>query len=269
MSATRILKRRRDALNILDTIFNNKKHCLLVHYSCESFYNRPDGHSPRITSIAVRNLASGQTKSFSIHQYAEIKKFSPPDITNKYDIFETEMLEAFYSFINENKNLTWIHWNMRDINYGFEAIGHRFRVLGGNQIQIESGNLIDLASLLIDIYSVQYVGHPRLENLIKMNDISLIDFLNGEAEAKAFEDREYVKLHQSTLRKVEIFSHVLWRLEDGSLKVCSGWFDVCKLYPQMWFEKIKTHWVSTLISIIVGIAGFYYYAKDFWAFLFN
>jgi len=38
----------------------------VIHYSCESFYDRPNGASPRITSIAVRKLDSGQTLSFSI-----------------------------------------------------------------------------------------------------------------------------------------------------------------------------------------------------------
>lgn len=27
--------------------------------------------------------------------------------------------------------MNFLHWNMRDINYGFAAIEHRFSVLGG------------------------------------------------------------------------------------------------------------------------------------------
>jgi DNA mismatch repair ATPase MutS len=263
MSATRILKRRRDALNVLDDdVFNNKKHCLLIHYSCESFYDRPDGSSPRITSIAVRNFSSGQTKSFSIHQFAEIKRISPSDININYDACEKEMLESFYSFVNKNINSTWIHWNMRDSNYGFEAIAHRYRVLGGDPIQIESVNLVDLASLLIDIYTTKYVEHPRLAKLIEMNKITAINFLNGASEAKAFDDGEYVKLHQSTLRKVDIFSNILGKIEDGSLRVNSDCFNLYKLYPQIWVEKIQTHWGYALFSIIASIVGF-------WVFLFN
>ena len=41
--------------------------------------------SPRITSIAVRNLESGQTDSFSIHQIAEEKKLPFVEISNHYD----------------------------------------------------------------------------------------------------------------------------------------------------------------------------------------
>ncbi|MBC1300093.1 hypothetical protein GNF11_35475 [Nostoc sp. UCD122] len=58
---------------------------IVIHYSCESFYDRPDGSSPRITSIAVRNLESGQTTSFSIHQVAERKGFSAIALEQHYD----------------------------------------------------------------------------------------------------------------------------------------------------------------------------------------
>ncbi len=55
----------------LDSVFADAANTWVIHYSCESFYDRPNGASPRITSIAVRRLDSGQTLSFSIHQVAE------------------------------------------------------------------------------------------------------------------------------------------------------------------------------------------------------
>lgn len=65
------MKQRQKALNKVTELINNSENVVIIYYSCESFYNRSDGSSPRITSIAVRNLASGQTTSFSIHQMAE------------------------------------------------------------------------------------------------------------------------------------------------------------------------------------------------------
>ena len=89
---------------------------------------------------------------------------------------------------------------MRDLNYGFEAIENRYRVLEGRPESIEDDKKYDLARLLIDIYGNGYVGHPRLEKLIEKNKISTRDFMDGQLEAAAFANKEYVKLHMSTLK---------------------------------------------------------------------
>ena len=68
--ASERLRHHREGKKQLVKIINNPNDVVVIHYSCESFYDRPDGTSPRITSIAVRNLATGQTESFSIHQIA-------------------------------------------------------------------------------------------------------------------------------------------------------------------------------------------------------
>lgn len=52
-------------------IDKNPENHLIIHYSCESFYGIIDGHTPRITSIAVYAYATAQTDSFSIHKTAE------------------------------------------------------------------------------------------------------------------------------------------------------------------------------------------------------
>ncbi len=79
------VQKRKQAKSQLSELSNKTDQVIVIHYSCESFYDRPDGSSPRITSIAVSNLESGQTKSFSIHQIAEIKKFSASALEEHYD----------------------------------------------------------------------------------------------------------------------------------------------------------------------------------------
>lgn len=61
-----------------------------IHYSCESFFDDLDGRSRRITSIAVMNLKTGQTNSFSIHQVAEVTRVQPSDIVSQYDSLERD-----------------------------------------------------------------------------------------------------------------------------------------------------------------------------------
>jgi hypothetical protein len=41
----------------LDELFQRPEHAVVIHYSCESFYDRENNpRSPRVTSIAIRNL---------------------------------------------------------------------------------------------------------------------------------------------------------------------------------------------------------------------
>ena len=114
-------RQRKSAYEALAALFKNPQNAVVVHYSCESFYDRPDGRSARITSIAARHLDSGQTKSFSIHKIAELKQVPFGDVSNRYDELEREMLAEFFRFAEAHQRCTWMHWNMRDINYGFQA----------------------------------------------------------------------------------------------------------------------------------------------------
>lgn len=199
----------------------------MTHYSCESFYDRTDGRSPRITSIATRKLDSGQTISFSIHQVAELDGIDLAGITEHYDALEKKMLDAFFAHVGNHRSMKYLHWNMRDINYGFAAIEHRYRVLGGNPaFIIPDENKFDLARLLIDIYGVGYTGHPRLTTLLETNKIQPRDFLNGASEAEAFDQGNYVGLHQSTLRKVDIIANLAGRVRDRSLKTNTTWWEM-------------------------------------------
>lgn len=237
--------------------------CLLIHYSCESFYDIKDGRTPRITSIAVRNFKSGQTYSFSIHKSAELKKLNIEDITDRYDELERDMLEEFYDFVKTKVDYIFFHWNMRDINFGFQAIEHRFRILEGAPTVVSEANKVDLARLLVAIYGKGYAPHGdggRLHSLIEMNRITDRDALKGVEEARAFEDAEYVKLHQSTLRKVDVMANILDRALDGSLKTNSTWREMHGFHPSVVVEYVTQHWIFVLLSafaVVISVVGFF------------
>lgn len=237
-------------------IDNKRDNCLIIHYSCESFYEIADGHSPRITSIAIANLFSSQTDSFSIHMIAEEMKYDLNNFENEYDIVEKQMLDNFYDYVKEHKNCIWVHWNMRDVNYGFQAIEHRYKVLGGIPIIVENSKKVDLAKLFIDFYGKNYIGHPRMTELIKLNNLTHKDFLDGAAEAEAFQKKEYVKLHQSTLRKVNIFADFLDLSLQGKLKTCSKWYEQYGYSAQGLYEHCCNTWwiqfIFTILNLLVG-----------------
>jgi hypothetical protein len=258
MSKTlRRIKTHRKAKNIINGFYDNDSHCLLIHYSCESFYDIKDGKTPRITSIAVRYLNTAQTKSFSIHKVAELKQIPIDQINGSYDQLEKEMLKDFYKFVGEHKDYKWIHWNMRDINYGFEALKYRATILLTKTYDIKDENKFDLARLLIDKYGKGYSSHPRLPSILEMNKISSKHWLNGDEEAKAFDDKEYVKLHQSTLAKVDVMENILKMTAEEDLKTKSKLRDIYGINPQGLFELAKDHWLYSLmligISAILGV----------------
>ncbi|NLY02140.1 MAG: hypothetical protein GXY83_39150 [Rhodopirellula sp.] len=246
---------RKAAKDELADLLNDATRAIIIHYSCESFYDRPDGASPRITSIAVRNLASGQTSSFSIHQIAERQNVPRDEIETKYNALEKTMLEEFYSYVEARKDYRWVHWCMRNVNYGFAAIAHRCKVLGGTPVDIPESRLYDLARILIDLFGPGYVGHPRLTQLMEVNSISNLDFLTGADEADAFVKKQYVRLHQSTLRKVDVMSNIIGRLAAGTLKtqarkreIYGSWIGYCT-------EIVRDHPATVIITLLASIAS--------------
>jgi hypothetical protein len=245
-------KAQQEAQAKLDGLFAYAPHVWVIHYSCESFYDRPNGASPRITSIAVRSLESGQTISFSIHQVAEERGVAFVEIEQQYDDLERHMLDTFYQHVGSLRGMKYLHWNMRDINYGFAAIDHRYRVLGGEPSPIDDNQKFDLSRLLIGIYGVGYIGHPRLGKLLEKNNIQPRDFMTGEQEAAAFDNRNYVSLHQSTLRKADVIANIAERAHNKQLKTNTTWWE-------MHGGRIKTFidWVADnkLISFGIAVAG--------------
>lgn len=234
-------------------IDNTPENYLIIHYSCESFYGITDGHTPRITSIAIYSYATAQTDSFSIHKTAEKKHVPVCRIETSYDELEKEMLEEYFTYIQEHRSYKWIHWNMRDINYGFKAIEHRYEVLGGVPICIDDSNKIDLARLFIQCYGVNYIDHPRMEKLLNLNNIQAKDYLRGADEAAAFSAKEYIKLHQSTLRKVDVFADLLNRAIQNTLNVKTKWYEIYGISPQGLFDFLREKWWIQLLMYIVTL----------------
>ena len=91
--------------------------------------------------------------------------------------------------------------------------------------------------------------------MIEKNRITDKDFLSGADEATAFENNEYVKLHQSTLRKVDILANIAERSDNGTLKTNSTWKDLYGNYPEALGEFIKEHWVISIIVFILTVIG--------------
>ena len=247
--------RFKSSTSILRKLFETPYNVLFIHYSCESFYDRPDGTSPRITSLAVRFLGSGQTVSFSIHQQAELEGVATDLISERYDQLEKKMLDAFYKFIERFSGCQWIHWNMRDANFGFEAIAHRYRVLGGEAKEILYSNKVDLARAMHDVLGPNYIEHPRFYNLLKRNHMVPRNLLSGEEEARAFENSDYVRFHQSTLSKVDALMNLAEAAIMDRLRCNNGYFKRRGLTVSTVVLIAKDHPFFAAISIAAAVVG--------------
>lgn len=251
--------RRKRVRAELDRVDESRRQALIIHYSCESFYGKEDGYSPRVTSIAVRNFQTAQTQSFSIHKIAELDGVSPDKISENYDEPERKMLNEFFDYLRTLPAHHFVHWNMRDINFGFQAIEQRYRVLGGDPIVVDDNYKFDLARALVTLYGKNYAPHGdagRMHSIMKLNKITDRDALTGAEEAAAFDNAEYVKLHQSTLRKVDIISNILERTIDKEIKVASTFFDRTDYHPAALIEYVKEHWVWSTVVIFGVVFAF-------------
>ncbi len=203
----------------IEFLKNNINQLIAIHYSCQNLNDFNEGYSPRITSIAVLHLGSGTMHSFSIHLIAEIKKIDRDQIENHYDELEAEMLSNFYSFVKDHQDHNWLHWNMSNINYGFETIEHRYRVLTDKfPPKINDSKKYNLSSLISGIYGNHYVDDPKMPKLMDLNGGKHRDFLNGKEEVEAFEKKEYIKLHKSTMCKVYFFQSMFHKLIKRKIK---------------------------------------------------
>lgn len=197
----------------------------IIHYSCQSLYDDNEGLSPRITSIAVSHFATGQTVSFSTHAIAENLNIERDSVRERFDEIEFRLLTEFYAFVRDRRDKHWIHWNMRNLTYGFEHLEHRYLTLeGDNPVVIAVERRINLNDMIKDRYGDDYVSDPKMMSLMELNGGKHRNYLTGLEEVEAFDRCEFIRMHSSTLCKVEFFGDATRAMIGGKLQTKSkGW----------------------------------------------
>lgn len=254
---TPTLESRKQAKDDLKKISGNPGNALIIHYSCEGLSDHPDGRSNRITSIAIKRFDNGQTESFSLHREAELAGIPYDKIADSFDQLEASMLTGFYAFVQKHPNHKWVHWNMRDSAYGFQAIDHRAEVLKVPAVVVEDKEKTDLSRNLINIYGKNYIGHPRQQKILELNNVSLLDFLTGEQEALAFAESRFIAMHRSTLRKVAYHEELLRLTISDTLKTNSRFWHLHGKSPKGFILFFKEHWAWSLFTIVATAIAFF------------
>jgi hypothetical protein len=212
--------------DFFEEVENHPERFYIIHYSSQSLFDAEAGeHSPRITSVVVRHYQSGQTVSFATHTSAEILGIDPADIEAKYDQVEKDLLTKFYDFARDRRERYWVHWNMRNVVFGFEHLEHRYRKLTGLEppsIPVEVR--VNLNDVLKRRYGEDYVGDPRMPTLMDLNGDRVQGFLTGKEESEAFKNKDFIRMNNSTIAKVGFFSYVISASIKGKLKTAGKGF---------------------------------------------
>jgi hypothetical protein len=226
----------------------------VIHYSCQSLYDDNEAAlSPRITSIVISDYATGQTISFSTHSIAEKLHIPREKVQERFDEVEKTLLDEFFGFIRERRDKYWVHWNMRNLTYGFEHLEHRHLVLEGVSapvVPIE--RRLNLNDLIAERYGGGYAKDPKLTSLMELNGGLHRHFLSGKEEVQAFQNNEFLGMHNSTLSKVGFLASVIRKLERGRLRTAANGLGV---FLDRAFESRSAKaigFVGTAITIGVG-----------------
>ncbi|MEH6691125.1 MAG: hypothetical protein V7774_08075 [Pseudorhizobium pelagicum] len=199
----------------------------IIHYSCQNLNDDNEALSPRITSIAITHYSTEQTLSFSTHSIAAELHISREDVRDRFDDVERELLRGFYSFVRDRRDKYWVHWNMRNLTYGFEHLEHRYRALGGQDATIiPVERRLNLNELIADRFGNGYANHPKMPSLMNMNGGIHRHVLTGNEEVQAFQNNEFIRMHSSTLSKVGFFHSVMRKMVSGKLRTASKGYGI-------------------------------------------
>jgi hypothetical protein len=114
---------------------------------------------------------------------------------------------------------------MRNLTFGFEHLEHRYRSLCKTEppsVPIEVR--LNLNGILQQRYGWNYATDPKMKNLMLLNGELDVRFLEGRQEAEAFKNKEFIRMHSSTISKVEFFRHVIALAIAGKLRTAGKGF---------------------------------------------
>ena len=132
---------------------------------------------------------------------------------------------------------------------------------GWQAFDIDEDRKYDFPRILGKIYTYGYEKNKpdgRLLNLANRNNITTIDALKGIDESTAFDNKEYLKLHKSTLRKVDIIDSIIGRADKDELKVSVKKRHIYGLSIPGIIEIVKNNWILiaiwTFLFYVLGAA---------------
>ena len=190
----------------LEQLINNE-NTYFIHYASNGFYNGSNP-APKVSCIILYNLKNDKCINFSISEHLD------NDLID-IELAESELLSDFNSFVNQNSEIYFIHWNMTAKGFGFNAIKARADELCIEFPTIEEENLFDLSSY------VAYIAEKKLsiKQILWFNSLLIgDDYLDGKTEAEYFDKGKFKEILYSVDIKVRGFADVAKLIQENKLK---------------------------------------------------
>lgn len=243
------------AVQLLRSMIDNPTEALIIHYSRQNLNDNEQGMAtPRIIAIMVKSLDGIITNCFAIHHEAEKARIIRESITDYYDLLEGKLLISFNNFVKDNIGRKWIHWDMNDVHFSFEAIKHRYEVLvdekGEGFVDVPNKDRINLNQLIKSVYGANYENEPQLDNLMRTNNKGNLksDFLSLPGEAQAFKQLAFPAILESLRIKVNFLLEVVEKVAAEILKV--GKRNVINR-----LKAFITHPITATVSLFLTLAS--------------
>ncbi|WP_100464604.1 PD-(D/E)XK nuclease domain-containing protein [Mycobacteroides abscessus] len=198
----------RAELAALREAFERGEATVAMHYASGNFYLAKD-HPVEVICISVVDIAEMSTISFSQSDY---------NVTDEYGR-EKVMLAAFYEYLVAHQDARIVHWNMNNADYGYAAIEARYRWLFEQPAptSFPKARMLDLDSVIEELYGEGYAPHPKLKNLAALNKLSQRYWLQGKEEPDKASQGDYAAVQRSTSEKARAVARLVKLLLDGDL----------------------------------------------------
>lgn len=252
---------RKIAVRNLKKITEDPSKVLFVHYSESSTYDDDDygNISPIITSIVIKSLDGQTDKQFAIHLEADKADIPKDQIQDSYRELELRILKLYNDFVRRHLDCFWIHWDMKNIHFGFEAIKHRYEKIFeslDDYCEIPNNKKKNLRSIIEGMYGDNFVSGPdMLKALMLCNSDNVEDYayLSRDNESSQFENKNFIAVIRSVDSKVEFIKKATKKLSNKTLIILNrnnyAVFVDTVNHPYFTFSG----WVIGLIGLILTI----------------
>ena len=188
------------SVKTLNDLKKLKEKLIIIHYACTDVTISPT----IITSISIKNYSNEQIQTFGMDSFKTEKK----------------ILIEFVKFLKKNTDKIFVTWNQKSNTYGFQHLEQRCKENDVvSSLPINQDQMTDLDNIFERQFGQKYAKHPKLRYLAELNDLTLMNFVDGENELSLYDKAEYRKIENSTNRKVAIISSLLTLSLDNKLKV--------------------------------------------------
>lgn len=252
-----VIQSRKTAIKNLNKITEDPGKVLFIHYSEGRTYDDEYGSiSPIITSLVIKSMDGQIDKQFAIHLEADKADIQKDQIQDSYRELEMRILNQYNDFVKRHSDYTWIHWDMKNIHFGFEAISHRYEKIFGSlkdYSNIPYNNKENLRTIIEGMYGDNFASSSdTLKELILCNSNNNNNenskYMNNSQESEEFGNKNFNNVLQSVDFKVDFIKKATKKLKLKQLNIPNK-------NKYALFLDFTTHPIITITGWLFGLLG--------------